>query len=101
MNGVRLPSMKLTGRLVVSCCRDMLRRRTSLVANGARRTCKWLPRAIVVFVSGSDVHNGLRAIAIGYMGEVEAELLFEQFRRQMGHATNAWRTVAELPLADP
>ena len=40
--------MKLTGRLVVSCCRDMLRRRTSLVANGAKRTRKWLPRAIVV-----------------------------------------------------
>ena len=27
--------------------RDMLRRRTSLVANGAKRICKWLPRAIV------------------------------------------------------
>ena len=27
--------------------RDTLRRRTSLVANGTKRKCKWLPRAIV------------------------------------------------------
>jgi hypothetical protein len=36
------------GARPVHAIRDMLHRRTNLVANGATRTCKWLPRAIVV-----------------------------------------------------